>query len=331
MSVLIGGFAASQMLYVAARLKLADLLAASPLTAKDLARESGAKELPLRRIVQALATFGVFEIREGGLIANTPLSDCLRAGAEDSLRDAALVYGEEHYHAMSELLQTVRHGGTAFEHAYRKPHFSYLASNADAAAAYYKLEGADRARSAQALARAYDFKPQAKVIDVAGGTGELLRAVLHAHPTLTGTILESSGMARRAHARVRAEGLDERCDVQTCDVFEAVPRGGDVYLVGHVLHGLDDERAACVLRNCRRAMGRDAHLVVIERMLPDRSATGPAAQQAFLADALAMAISGGVERTAGELAALLASSGFEPAPMRTLSSGDGIIEARAHD
>jgi ubiquinone/menaquinone biosynthesis C-methylase UbiE len=328
MSVLIGGFAASQMLYVAARLKLADLLAAGPLTAGDLARESGAKQAPLWRIVQALAAFGVFEIREGGLIANTPLSDCLRTGAEDSLRDVALVYGEEHYHAMSELLQAVRHGGTAFEHAYRKPHFSYLASNADAAAAYYKMEGADRARSAQALARAYDFKPDATVIDVAGGTGQLLRAVLHAHPSLKGTIVESSGMAQRARARVRAEGLDERCDVQTGDVFEAVPRGGDVYLLGHVLHGLDDDRAACVLRNCRRAMGRDARLIVVERTLPSEPATGPEAQHAFLADALAMAISGGVERTGDDLAALLTASGLETAQVLTLSTGDDMIEAR---
>src|SRR4051812_10124991 len=104
MSVLMGGFAASQMLYVAARLKLADLLAAGPMPAAELARECGAKEEPLLRVVRALATFGVFEITADGSIANTWLSECLRSNAQDSLREMALVYGEEHYHAMSELL-----------------------------------------------------------------------------------------------------------------------------------------------------------------------------------------------------------------------------------
>ena len=95
MSVLIGGFVASQMLYVAARLKLADLLAGGPMTIADLARECGAKEVPLRRVVRGLAAFGVFEIHEDGRFANNWLSECLRSGAQDSVREMALLYGEE--------------------------------------------------------------------------------------------------------------------------------------------------------------------------------------------------------------------------------------------
>ena len=157
MSVLLGGFAVSQMLYVAARLKLADILATSPMTVEDLAAECGAKPDPLHRIVSAMAAFGVFQVGDGGVVSNTPLSDCLRASAPDSIRDLALIYGEEHYHAMSELLQGVKRGGTAFEHAYRKPHFSYLASNPDAAHAYYGAARAARAQSAAGVVAGYDF------------------------------------------------------------------------------------------------------------------------------------------------------------------------------
>src|SRR5579864_2945087 len=107
MAVLMGGFAASQMLYVAARLSLADHLARGPMRVEELAAECGAKADPLLRVVRALAAFGVFEVQADGRIANTWLSDCLRTGAQDSLRDMALLYGEEHYHAMSELLQAV--------------------------------------------------------------------------------------------------------------------------------------------------------------------------------------------------------------------------------
>jgi len=327
MSVLMGGFAASQMLYVAARLGLADLLAAGPLTAADLAQECGAKEEPLRRVVRALAAFGVFEVQADGSIANTWLSDCLRSGAEDSLREMALLYGEEHYHAMSELLQAVKRGGTAFEHAYRKPHFSYLASNPEAAQAYYDAERAAAAKSAAAVVAAYDFTWTGTVVDVGGGSGQLIRAVLHSNPAVSGILVESSGMARKAHARLRAEGLDGRCEVQTGDIYQSVPGDGDVYLLGHVVHSVDDERATRVLRACRQAMGSRARLLVIERVLPDHPATGFAAQHAAVSDAVAMAVSGGRERTLGEHRLLLGSAGLKVIDVHAAGGGDSIIEA----
>jgi hypothetical protein len=327
MSVLIGGFAASQMLYVAARLKLADLLAAGPMTAADVAQECGAKEAPLRRVIRGLAAFGVFEIQEDGRIANTWLSDCLRAGAQDSLREMALLYGEEHYHAMSELLEAVKRGGTAFEHAYRKPHFTYLASNPDAARAFYEAQSAAAAGSASAVVSAYDFTHAGHVVDVGGGSGHLIRAILHANPGVAGALVESSGMARKARARIHAEGLDGRCEVQTADIFQAVPGDGDVYLLGHVLHGLDDERAEHLLRNCRRAMGPRARMLVIERVLAEQPVTGLVAQHTAVFDAVAMAVSGGRERTLEEHRLLLTSAGLRIVQVFAAGGGDSIIEA----
>ena len=197
MTVLLGGFAASQMLYVAARLHVADHLASGPLPLAELAARSGAREEPLHRMLRALAAFGVFSIRDGE-VANTPLSDCLRAGAPDSVRDLALLYGEEHYHAMSELLQAVRRGGSAFEHAYRKPHFSYLASNPDAAQAYYDASSAGLARTAASLADEYDFSRATRLVDVGGGSGQLARAVLLANPQLTAVVVDTAGKVAKA-------------------------------------------------------------------------------------------------------------------------------------
>ena len=327
MSVLIGGFAASQMLYVAARLKLADLLAGGPMTAGDLAQECQAKEAPLRRLVRGLAAFGVFEIQEDGRLANNWLSDCLRTGAQDSLREMALLYGEEHYHAMSELLEAVKRGGTAFEHAYRKPHFTYLASNPEAARAFYTAQSAAAAGSAAAVVGAYDFTRAGTVVDVGGGSGQLIRAILHANPEVIGVLVESVGMARKARARVHAEGLDERCEVQTADVFESVPGDGDVYLLAHVLHDLNDERAAHLLRNCHRAMGPHARLLVIERVLEVEPATGLTAQHSAVFDAVAMAVSGGQERTLEEHRLLLAAAGLRIVNVIGAGAGDSIIEA----
>ena len=326
MTVLLGGFAASQMLYVAARLRLADHLAGGPMTIAQLASESGAREAPLRRVMRALAAFGVFSM-SGEKVGNTPLSECLRSGAEDSVRDLALLYGEEHYHAMSELLQAVKSGGSAFEHAYRKPHFSYLATNPDAAQAYYESSSSISARTARSLAAEYDFSRATRIVDVGGGSGQLMRAVLLANQHLSGVLIETAGLASKARARAHADGLDERCEIETGDILSAVPRDGDVYLLGHVLHRLDDDQAVCVLRGCERAAATGARILVIERLIPDAGALGGDAQFAAVSDVVALAVSGGRERSLDEVENLLSRTGLETNRILALSSGDIAVEA----
>ena len=328
MSVLLAGFAVSQMLYVAARLGIADRLATGPADLDRLAGECDAQPDALRRVIRALAAFDVFAITDEGLVANTPMSECLRAGAPDSLRDVALLYGEEHYHAMSELLQAVRRGGTAFEHAYRKPHFSYLAANPDAAHAYYGVRGAAAARSANAAVAVYEFPGGGVVVDVGGGHGTFIRAVLQANPTVAGVLVESAGFARKALGRLRADGLQERCEVQTGDIFDAVPRGGDVYVVAHVLGALDDEVASCLLRNCERAMGAGV-LLVVDRVLPDQPEATLEVQDAFVRDAVALGIYGGRERTLEEHEDLLAGAGLRIRSNRGTAAGDRLLECVA--
>jgi SAM-dependent methyltransferase len=326
MTVLAGGFAASQMLYVAARLGLADHLARGPLTVEALAAESGARDAPLRRVVRALASFGVFSLRDG-MVANTPLSECLRAGADESVRDLVLLYGEEHYHAMSELLRAVKSGGSAFEHAYRKPHFSYLAGNPQAAQAFHDASSTSIARTARSLAAEYDFGRATRIVDVGGRAGQLIRAALRADRRLTGVLIETAGLAAKARARVHADGLDERCEVEIGDILSSVPRDGDVYLLGHVLHGLDDEQAACALRACGRAAAPGGRVLVIEPLIPDGAPTADDAQLATLSDVVALAISGGRERTLEEMAGLIEASRLRVNRVLALTSGDSIVEA----
>ncbi len=327
MVVLMGGFAVTQMLYVAARLNVADHLARGPVSISELASDCGARPAPLARVLRALAGFGVFKIEDDGRIANTSLSDCLRTGARGSLRELALVYGEEPYHAMSELLAAVQRGGTAFEHAYRKPHFTYLSNNPDAARAHYDAANAVAAQAAEGVVDAYDFTHAGTVVDVAGGQGHLIRAVLRLNASVTGVLIESSGLARKARARVRSEGLDERCEVQTGDVLASVPRGGDVYLLGNVLHGWDDERALRILRNCRRAMEPHARLLVIERLIPEQPLPAIADQRILISDTVALAVSGGRERTLSEHSRLLAAADMEVLEVRPTAWGESVIEA----
>ena len=325
LSVLAGGFAASQMLYVAARLKLADALAAGPLPIEDLGATCGARPEPLLRVVRALAAFGVFELSPANVVSNSPLSELLRSGGDESLRDVALLYGDEHYLAMSELLQAVQRGGTAFEHAYRKPHFSYLASNPEAASAYYGAEAASRRRTAKEVVRTYDFAGATEVVEVEGGSGEVIRAILHANPALRGVLAASPGHARRARARIHGDGLTERCEVEACDVFESVPSGGDVYVLAHAVHGADDEHAVRVLRNSARAMSEQGRVLVVERLLPDAAHESVEAQESFLHDAVAFAIWGGRSRTQDELQSLIAAAELRVLECRALDSGDCML------
>jgi len=316
---LMGGFAVTQMLYVAARLNLADHLARGPLTYEQLAAECGARPDPLRRVVSALAGAGVFEVGEDGRVGNTLMSELLRSSAPDSLRPLALLYGEEHYHAMAELLSAVRRGGTAFEHAYRKSHYSYLASNADAARAYHGAVNAETTRSAEAAVRAYDFAGAEIVVDVGGREGSLIREVLRANRGLKGILVESSGFATKARSRLRAEGLDERCDVQVADIFEAVPSEGDVYMLGRVLHTLDDERALCVLRACRKAMAQQARLLIVDPIGPEG--------ELLIRDVVALAVEGGRLRTLAQHLALMTEARLQLVSVLDSESGDSIIEA----
>ncbi len=327
MAVLLGGFAVSQMLYVAARLRVADHLGRGPVAVADLARECEARPEPLARVLRALAAFGVFRMDDDGRVANTPLSDCLRSGHGGSMRELALMYGEEHYHAMSELLAAVQRGGTAFEHAYRKPHFTYLSGNPDAARLYYDAMNNAADQSAEAVVDAYDFTHAGTVIDVAGGQGQLIRAVLRLNPRVNGVLVESSGLARKARARVRAEGLDERCEVEVGDLFEAIPRGGDVYMLGNVLHAWDDERVLRILHNCHRAMSQHSRLLIVERLASEQPFAAIMEQRTAISDALALAISGGRVRTLAEHTTLLAAAKFDVVEVRPTASGDTLIEA----
>lgn len=327
LAVLLGGFAVSQMLYVAARLNLADHLHRGPMSIDDLAVECSAKPEPLRRVVRALAAFGVFRIDEDGEVSNTALSEYLRMQTRGSLHDLAITYGEEQYTAMGELYEAVKRGGSAFERVYRKPLFTYLTHNPDAANAFYGAQNAMAAQAAEGVVDVYDFSEAGTVVEVAGGRGHLIRAVLRLNPLARGVLFDSGGAVRKARAAIRGDGLEERCEVLSGDLFESVPGGGDVYLLHDVIQEWDDDRDIRILRNCRRAMHAQSRLLVIEHVAPDKPTPSGVHQRTAVSDAVRLAISGGRARTLDEHSRLLEESGFQVLDMRTTALGDGVIEA----
>ena len=322
---LMDGYLGTQLVYVAARLGLADLLANGPQSADQLAAAAGADPSTLYRILRGLAMYGLLDEADGrfGL---TGAGRYLQSGIEDSLRGAILSRGDLYYHAASGLLHSAQSGSAAFQHVYGTELFDHLAASPDRLAAFHESMVARSQLEAADLLRAHDFGDCQHVVDVGGGVGVTLTAILTAYPALRGTLFDRPEVIEAVHAWLAAAGVDARCQVVAGDAFDAVPPGGDLYLLSRVIHDWNDDDAVRILRSCRRAMRNDARLVLVEVVIADRPSDQPGA---VLMDLHMLVLGLGKERTAAEFSALLARAGFElrhaaPAPGRT---GISIIEA----
>ena len=312
-----------QAIHVAASLGVADALAEGPLPAEDLAPIVGARPKPLGRLLGALASFGIFEQQPDGRFALTPAAALLRKDDPGSLRPFAMWSGSVSYHAFGDLEHSVRTGTPAFEHLFGKEFFEFLAEHSELGDLFDDMMSWNTRPLCPAIA-GRDFSRAQTIVDLGGGRGELLAAVLAAHPHLRGTLVDSRIMSRARETLSRA-GVESRCALVCSDILDHVPEGADVYLLKSVLHGLDDEHARRVLENCRRAMGPDATLLTIELLLPEANEPSPAR----LMDLLMLVGCQGRERTRAEFEALFADAGFEAVTIEPAAQAFSVIEAHA--
>lgn len=322
---LVTGYWAAQAVSVAASLRLADLMGAGPRTSEDLASLTGTDHGSLFRLLRALTSVGVFHQSEDGRFELTPLGQYLRADCPGSLRDYAVFFGDERqWRAWGALAHSVRTGETGYQHAHGVGLYDYLAQAPEAAEVFDRAMAGSVAHTASAVATAYDFSGFERLVDVGGGDASLMAAVLHAHPSLRGVVVEQEGAAGRARTRLRQEGLDQRCEVVVGDFFDGVPAGGDAYLLSRVMHVFDDEAAVAILRNCRRRVPHHGVVLVVERVLP------PANTPFFgmLGDLNMLALTGGVERTEAEYRVLLESAGLVFAGVVKTATDASVLEAR---
>ncbi|HEX6042039.1 methyltransferase, partial [Longimicrobium sp.] len=321
---LLVGNQVQQAVHVAARLGIADLLDGGPRPVEALAREAGAHPDALRRLLRALAPFGVFAEDDDGRFRTTPAAALLRRGAPGGMRAFALWSGGVSYRVFGALEHSVRTGEPAFERLFGAPFFDYLAAHPDDGAVFDEMMAGNTAGVAPLVA-GRDFSAARTVVDVGGGRGELLSAVLRAHPHLRGVLVEHPRLLDAARAGVRGAGLADRCDVVAGDVMDTVPPGGDVYVLKSVLHGLDDAGAARALSACRRAMGDGGTLLLVELVLPPGNEPFPGK----LMDLLMLVGGRGRERSEAELRVLLDGAGFRLAGVESSPSGYSVLQAGA--
>ncbi|MGH7949268.1 MAG: methyltransferase [Candidatus Binataceae bacterium] len=324
---MMSGYYISCALYVAAKLCIADHLADGPRHYADLAKVTQAHAPSLNRVMRLLASVGVLREEDAGNFELTPLGALLRTGVPGSARAAALVWGGTTQRAWGELLYSVQTGKPAFHHLFGMDSFSYLqqhpeeSANFDAAMAdFTKLVGV-------AVAAAYDFSKFKTIVDVGGGNGALIAAVLNANPNLRGALFDLPHVAQGAQAQLDAAGLARRCEIFGGDFFnDSLPSGRDAYMLKHVIHDWDDDHAVKILKRCREAMDEKAMLLIVEGVYPPRIDHSDAGRGAASNDVNMLVCTGGKQRSEAEFRALFAGAGFKLARIVPTMARSSVIE-----
>jgi SAM-dependent methyltransferase len=318
------GFRTTQMIHVAAKLGLADCLAAGPRSAWDLAAAVGAEPQALHRLLRALASLGIFAQDDAGAFALTPQAELLRSDAQESLRDIALMYGEDWlWQAYGNMTHSVRTGAPAFTKTHGQPFYGYLHAHPRAAARFHAAMSGFSSHETDAILEAYDFATARSVVDIGGGHGGLLAALLRAHAQLAGTLFDLPSVVAGAEATLSELGVADRVRTVAGDFFDEAPAGADLYVMKSVLHNWDDPDAQRILATCRAAMAPEARLLVIERVVPE----GNAPAEAKLFDINMLVVAGGRERTEPEYRRLFEAAGLAVGRVGGTRSAMSVIVA----
>jgi len=314
----------SRIVYVAARLGLADHLADGPRTADDLAGTTHTHAASLYRLMRTLASLGLLTESDGRRFGLTPLGRALQTGAPGSARASVLtIAGDWWTRGFGELLYSVETGKSGFEKSLGAPLFDWLAKNPDAASLFSETMIGFHGAEPPAIAAAYDFSSVTTIVDVGGASGHLLTTILGRFPKPRGILLDLAQVVRDAPALIEARGLSDRVTIQAGSFFESVPRGGDVYLLSHIIHDWSEDQCLTILGNCRRAMAPSGRLLIIEMVLP----AGDAPHPGKMLDLVMLVGPGGQERTEREYGELLDRAGFRLTRVVPTTTPVSIVEA----
>ncbi len=314
-------------LYAAARLDIADALVAGPRTAEELAEAAGANADALRRLLRALVAHGVFVERADGRFEQNEASSFLRADVPGTMRPFVLLFGGPVWRPLGEMVDAIRTGENAFAKVHGAEIFEHLAKDPEQARNFNRAMTQGSALVAPEIVRAYDFSRFPTIVDVGGGQGHLLSAILAAVPRARGVLLDLPHVIAEARTLLAERGVADRCTLVEGSFFDAVPAGGDAYLMKWILHDWDDAACGRILANVRAVIPGHGRLVVVDRIMPERVVDGdPRLGFATLMDLNMLVNLTGRERTGAEFRSLFGAHGFTLASATETASGLGIVE-----
>ncbi|HEU0178681.1 MAG TPA: methyltransferase [Blastocatellia bacterium] len=324
LSLLSQGTIISTSLSLAAELGIADLLADGPRSSEELARATSTHPRSLYRLLRLLCGIGVFNEIQTDSFVQTPLSECLRAGVPGSMRAWLRMMGlKNRYHTHAEALYSVKTGEPAFKRVTGMEFFNYNEAHPDEGEIFNQAMNDMGQVIAAAVVQSYDFSGVGKIIDVGGGHGTLIAAILRKYPQMTGILFDSPHVAESARESIASADLADRCEVVGGDFLKSVPAGCDAYLLRWIIHNWDHERAITILRNCRQAMGARSRLLLIEMVLP----TGNEFHPGKFLDYIMLTYQSGQERTEEEYDSLLHEAGLRLNKVAPTGSPLSVIEA----
>lgn len=294
---------------VAATLRIADHIADGRCSARQIAGVAAANEDALGRLLAYLVTAEVLQQQDTDRYALTALGECLREGHPSGMRSALDIAGQlgRAELAFVHLLYSVRTGEAGFSRLYGRSFWDDLAADSERTASYDVQMGSDVASWARDIASAYDWGSLAHIVDVGGGNGTLLAALLVEYPTLRGTVLDQAATVTAARETLRAADLEHRSDVVAGSFFDPLPPGADGYVLSAILHDWDDDSARTILRRCAEAAAPRGRIFVIENTGSDGESPSTAM------DLRMLAYYGARERGVAAISALAADSGLHTA------------------
>jgi hypothetical protein len=304
---LLRGTMATKALGVVADLDVAGALASGPRSVRELAQETGANPETLHRILRALASDGVFAEGEPGIFRNTEASELLRREYAGSWPEFAHLFAGVFSEAIAQMDPHTNE--TTFERRFETDFWSWLAANPDERRTFDLAMAGGKGRKAELLA-ALEWKADEVVVDLGGGNGALLRALLERRPELRGVVFDLPETVRDEAA------FGDRLRFVEGSFFEEVPRG-DAYTLSVILHDWDDERASMILRTIRAAASTESRLLILESVIPPGNDPNGSKWLDLL-----MLIFGGKERTEPQWQTLLEATGFGIDEIE-----DGLIQA----
>lgn len=322
---MIQGSMITQAIYTAAKLGIADTLGDTPKTAGEIAQKVGADPDATYRLLRLLASYSIFAEQNDGRFKLTPMAEALRSDAPMTMRGMALLMGHPmHWEDWSHLMDTVRTGEPSMPRLRGMSAFEYLAANPEYAEVFNNAFGGLSDLETEPIMAAYDFSRFGTIVDVAGGYGGLLAAILKRVSNSRGVLFDDRAAADGGGTIIEQAGVADRCSIKGGSIFGSIPSGADAYILKHILHDWPEPKAVDILKNIRAAMNPDSTLLVMEYVVT----AGNGQDISKLVDLWLLLLVGGKERTGAQYGELLEKAGFRLDRVVKTASPLSIMEAR---
>jgi len=306
MMQMITGFWTSCCIYAASKLDIADHLKEGPQTAGQLAEITHSDAASLYRILRALSSVGVFTEDDEHKFELTPLGETLQSDMPGSMKAMAIAQLGDHFNAWGNLIYSIKTGNVAFDNVEGMSVWKYYETHPDEGLNFMKAMTGATGAAVMNVLPCYEFSGFKTIVDVGGGNGALLMAVLNAAPQAKGIVFDEEYVVEETKRTLREKGFDKRCSTEAGSFFDFIPGGADLYLMKMIIHDWNDEQCLQILNNCSKAMKTGSKLLVIESVIPEGNDPHPGK---FM-DINMLAMTGGRERTEKEFASLFAKVGL---------------------